>query len=88
MSRAVNRHLLLDFTRVARADEASVALAEGDTDYQLRGRGQSRPQIVPFRWSEGFREQLAELRAHTEAGVGEVAARVGRKLADFVDAPA
>ncbi len=88
MSRAVDRRLLLGFTRSTQADKGSIELPEGDTDYQLCGRGQTRPDLVAFRWSEGFREQLAALREHTEAGVGEAAARVGRKLADFVDAPA
>ena len=88
MSRAVDRRLLLGFTRSTQADKGSIELPEGDTDYQLCGRGQTRPDLVAFRWSEGFREQLAALREHTEAGVGEAAARVGRKLADLVDAPA
>ena len=69
------------------ADALSVELAEGDHDYQLRAAGQSRPDIATLRWSARLRENLAALRDHAEAGVSEVAARVGRALADFVNVP-
>lgn len=78
---------LLDFTRAARADESAVQLPEGDQDYHVRGRGQVRPDIATLRWSPRLLEQLATLREHTESGVGETAARVGRTLADFLAVP-
>ncbi|MFO0607745.1 MAG: CHAT domain-containing protein [Polyangiales bacterium] len=88
MGRADDRHFLLDFTRESQADVASVALDDGDTTYQLRGRGQGAPHLVTLRWSARLRERLEALRAHAEADVTEEAARLGRTLADFVDSPA
>ncbi|MFO0606081.1 MAG: CHAT domain-containing protein [Polyangiales bacterium] len=79
--------LLLDFTRSARASEGSVEVPEGDVEYQLRGRDQVRPDVTELRWSARLREQLESLRAHTESGVGESAARLGRVLSDFVAVP-
>ncbi len=78
---------LLDFTRAARGDTASVELPEGDQEYQLRGQRQSRPDIATLRWSPRLMELLDELREHTGDAVGEAAARVGRTLADFIDVP-
>ena len=78
---------ILDFTRSARADESAVQLPDGDTEYQLRGRGQSRPDLAEIRWSPVLLERLDALRDHTGVGVGEEAARVGRALSDFLDVP-
>lgn len=88
MGRALERHFQLDFTRSERADQGSIELPEGDTEYQLRGRGQSRPDLVELRWSPRLKEILEELRAHTQGDVAENAACVGRLLAEFLDAPA
>ncbi len=78
---------LLDFTRSSRADESSVQLPDGDTEYQLRGRGQSRPDLAEIRWSPVLLERLEALRDHSDVGVGEQAARIGRTLAEFLDVP-
>ena len=88
MGRPVDLHALLDFTRASRGDESSIDLARGDTEYHLRGRGQARPHSVSLRWSERLVELLEALRAHTDGAVAEQAARLGRILADFVDATA
>ena len=78
---------ILDFTRSSRGDESSVQLPDGDTEYQLRGRGQSRPDLAEIRWSPVLLERLEALRDHSEVGVSEEAARIGRTLADFIDVP-
>jgi len=61
-----------------------VHLPEAVQEYHRRGRGPSKPDLATLRWSQGLREQLKALRKHTERGVDETAARVGRLLAEFV----